>query len=321
MSELIVKPFKEKVDLQICIPAYRREKELKTLHDSIRKSLVSINYNIYFLLNGASDNVKKLVLDELSLFENTGVILFNENIKEDIFIWPLLNLPKGHFWIIGDDDSITDKANEVVERSLKNDLTILNYDLYDQALEKKLFGSFLEKYFKKQSNYIDKKYLFSNLSEKLSFISSIIIRSNIISKDFISIEPKSFQFGGMIYTSLADHDKDLKISFEETICLNQRGNNISNDDKYVTDDIFINDLRFFYLSMLKIPVYRYSAIVKLIKATFLLTPRLLLRSSIEHRYPRTESFFIIDYIYFFVVKFFIRLIPKAFFIFLKSVFR
>ena len=93
MSEIIVKPFKEKVDLQICIPAYRREKELKTLHDSIRKSLVSINYNIYFLLNGSSDNVKKLVLDELSLFENTGVILFNENIKDYIIIWPLLNLP------------------------------------------------------------------------------------------------------------------------------------------------------------------------------------------------------------------------------------
>ena len=55
----------------------------------------------------------------------------------------IIKFTKRPFWIIGDDDSITDKANED-EKMLKNDLTILNYDLYDQALEKNCLEVFLK---------------------------------------------------------------------------------------------------------------------------------------------------------------------------------
>ena len=45
------------------------------------------------------------------------------DLKQSFGCSSVTKIANGEFiWIIGDDDSITDKANEVVERSLKNDL-------------------------------------------------------------------------------------------------------------------------------------------------------------------------------------------------------
>ena len=125
MPEIIVKPLKKEVDLQVCIPVFEREEELLVLYDSISRSLDGLNYNIYFLLNGATDNVKQLVFNEFSQLDNSGVVIFDKNVKDDVFVWPFFNLPKGLFWIIGDDDFVTDNAKDVVKKAQKNDLTIL----------------------------------------------------------------------------------------------------------------------------------------------------------------------------------------------------
>lgn len=318
MYQFIVKPLEKKVDLQICIPVYKREIELIALVKSIRKSLKGINYNIYFLLNGATENAKNLVTEKLALTENSGIISFEKNIEEDIFIWPFFNLPKGLTWVIGDDDFIEKDAYDAVLNSMNYDLTILNYDLYDHNLDKKLYPSYLERYFKKEHHLNNIKFLFSNLGERLSFISSVIIDTNIISSDIKNHKPKSFQFASLIYYSILKNKEKVKIYFESNICLKQRGNNISKDDKLITDNIFINEIRLFYLSMIYSPTYRIPAFFKLTIYTILHTPRLLIRSRIEDRSPDVKGFFVIDQLYLTMVSILIRFIPKSFFKYIRN---
>tara|TARA_B100000925_G_C22002838_1_gene472150 strand:+ start:1900 stop:2865 length:966 start_codon:yes stop_codon:yes gene_type:complete len=309
MPEIIVKPLNKEVDLQVCIPVFEREEELLVLYDSISRSLDGLNYNIYFLLNGATDNVKQLVFNEFSQLDNSGVVIFDKNVKDDVFVWPFFNLPKGLFWIIGDDDFVTDNAKDVVKKAQKNDLTILNYDLYDNKLENKLSEGYLERYFRNVGNEIDIKYVFSNLSEKLSFISSVIVNSRKLLFDYSSSEPKSFQYASLIYNSISKSERKVNIFFEAKVCLKQRGNNIPSKHRSVTDNIFINELRAFYISMMRNPSFRFSSIQKLLKATFIYTPRLLIRSKIEGRSASVKSFFLIDFVYFFIIKLFVKIIP------------
>ena len=318
MPKYLLKPREQHVDLQICIPVYKRVNELLILANSIRDSLDGLNYNLYFLLNGASEDVKTLVLEKLSKFNNTGVIFFEENIKEDIFIWPLLNLPRGHFWIIGDDDFVLGNARDIVIKSLNNDLTILNYDLYDQNLENKVIENYLGRDFLSNNQDIDIKNLFSILGDKLCFISSVIVNSKILSFNSIDMAPKSFQYASLIYNSFAKYEMETRIFFEDQICFRQRGNNIPNDVKHLTDDIFINDIRFFYIRMLKEPVYRFSAFFKLIELTFVLIPKRLIVCRIEGRVSNVRTFTFIDYLYLFVVKNILRVVPVNFLIFLRD---
>lgn len=321
MPEIIVKPLNKEVDLQVCIPVFKREAELLKLYDSISRSLDGLNYNIYFLLNGATDNVKQLVFNKFAELDNSGIVIFNKNIKDDVFVWPFFNLPKGLFWVIGDDDFVTENARDVIKKAQKYDLTILNYDLYDSNLENKLSGDYLGKYFTKVDNEMDIKYVFSNLSEKLSFISSVIVNSSKLSIDYSSVEPKSFQYSSLIYNSLSKSKRKASIFFEKKICLKQRGNNVLYEDRSVTDNIFINELRAFYISMTHNPLFRFAAIRKLIQATFIETPRLLIRSKIEDRSANVKSFFFIDFVYFFVIKLFIKIIPVHFFKLLRGFLR
>lgn len=313
MPQFIAKPHKKKVDIQICIPVYKRETALIDLVKSIEESLEGINYNLYFLLNGATENAKNLVTKKLGIKPNFGIVFFEENIKEDIFIWPFFNLPKGLTWVIGDDDFLNEESYNAVLNALNHDLTILNYDLYDKNLEHKLIPSYLEGYFLKSPNPINIKYLFSNLGEKLAFISSVIINTNIIAQTKNNFEPKSFQYASLIYYSILKYQKQINIHFEKKICLKQRGNNISLDDKSVVDEIFINEIRVFYLLMFRYRKYRIPAIFKLIKYTFIQTPRLMIRSKIEGRTTAAKGFFIVDHIYLFIVKVFVRFLPKSFF--------
>tara|TARA_B100000886_G_scaffold340029_1_gene307542 strand:+ start:1275 stop:2240 length:966 start_codon:yes stop_codon:yes gene_type:complete len=321
MPEIIVKPQNKEVDVQVCIPVYKREEELLELYDSISSSLDGLNYNIYFLLNGAADNVKQLVFNKFSELDNSGIVIFDKNIKDDVFVWPFFNLPKGLFWVIGDDDFVTENARDVIKKAQKYDLTILNYDLYDSNLKNKLSGDNLGRYFTKVDNEIDIKYVYSNLSEKLSFISSVIVNSSKLSIDYSSSEPKSFQYASLIYNSFSKSKRKASIFFEKKICLKQRGNNIPLKHRSVTDNIFINELRAFYISMMRNPLFRFAAIRKLIKATFIETPRLLIRSKIENRSANVKSFFFIDFVYFFIIKLFINIIPVQFFKLLRGFLR
>ena len=321
MPAIIAKPLNKEVDIQVCIPVFQREEELLVLYDSISKSLSGLNYNVYFLLNGATDNAKKLVFKEFAKLDNSGIVVFDKNIKDDIFVWPFFNLPKGLFWIIGDDDFVTENARNVVQKAQNYDLTILNYDLYDNNLENKISGSHLERYFRKAGNEIDIKYVFSNLSEKLSFISSVIINSRKLSFDYSSSEPKSFQYASLIYNSISKSKRKVNIFFEDKVCLKQRGNNVLYEDRSITDNIFINELRAFYISMIHNPLFRFAAIRKLIQATFIETPRLIIRSKVEGRSAKVKSFFFIDFVYFFVIKLFIKIIPVQFFKLLRGFLR
>ena len=135
-AKIILKPSNEKFDIQICIPAYKRENELEVLFQSIRNHLDDVDYNLYFLLNGANENVKKIVLEKLAIYNNTGVVIFEENIKDGVFTWPFFNLPQGLFWVVGDDDLLTERSREAIKKAIEYDLTILNYDLYDNQLKK-----------------------------------------------------------------------------------------------------------------------------------------------------------------------------------------
>ena len=136
MPKIILKPSNEKFDIQICIPTYKRENELEVLFQSIRNHLDDVDYNLYFLLNGANENVKKIVLEKLAIYNNTGVVIFEENIKDGVFTWPFFNLPQGLFWVVGDDDLLTERSREAIKKAIEYDLTILNYDLYDNQLKK-----------------------------------------------------------------------------------------------------------------------------------------------------------------------------------------
>ena len=60
MPKIILKPSNEKFDIQICIPAYKREYELEVLFQSIRNHLDDVDYNLYFLLNGANEMLQFL---------------------------------------------------------------------------------------------------------------------------------------------------------------------------------------------------------------------------------------------------------------------
>lgn len=318
MPHLIRKPRINNPDLNICIPVYKRKKELVLLFDSIITSLNGINYNLYFLLNGPDGEVKDLVLKKLAKFENTGVIYFEDNIGEDIFIWPLFNLPKGKFWIIGDDDLLVNYSHKAILKSLKYDLTILNYDLYDHNLKNIVTSNYLGREFSQISEIINNRILFHALGEKITFISSVIINSEILNKQNFKLAPKSFQFASLIYNALESSTPEIKVFFEKNVSLKQRGNNILSEDKHITDEIFINDIRLFYLSMLSKRAYMFSAFLKLLKSTFINTPRLLLRSHLEGRHPSVKGFFLIDKLYLFTINIIIRCVPSKFYIFLKK---
>jgi hypothetical protein len=318
MPKYLAKPQTDIVDLNICIPVYKRTSELSQLVSSINKSLYGINYNLYFLLNGSTNEVKQLVLNNFIKTSNIGVILFNENIKEDIFIWPLFNLPQGRFWIIGDDDFIEDNARDAVLDSLKHDLTILNYDLYDKTLDSIVKENYLGRLLVKRKKNLDIKYIFDSLGEKISFISSVIVNSKILSLDSVVSSPKSFAYASLLYGSFAESNLKTKIFFEKKICLKQRGNNILIKDMKIIDDIFINDIRLFYLNMTSKKIYRYKAIKKFLIATFFLIPKLLIASRLSNRNPIIKTFFYIDFLYLFIVKSIIRIIPKFVFNFLRK---
>ena len=168
---------------------------------------------------------------------------------------------------------------------------------------------------------MDIKSVFSIFGDKLTFISSVIINSKILSLNFASSKPKSFQYASLIYNSISKSKRKASIFFEDEICLKQRGNNIPLKYRSVTDNIFINELRAFYISMMRNPLFRFAAIRKLIKATFIETPRLLIRSKIENRSANVKSFFFIDFVYFFIIKLFINIIPVQFFKLLRGFLR
>ena len=321
MPKIILKPSNEKFDIQICIPAYKREYELEVLFQSIRNHLDDVDYNLYFLLNGANENVKKIVLEKLAIYNNTGVVIFEENIKDGVFTWPFFNLPQGLFWVLGDDDLLTERSREAIQKAIEYDLTILNYDLYDNQLKKKLKPNYLGSLMPSKNIEMDIKSVFSIFGDKLTFISSVIINSKILSLNFASSKPKSFQYASLIYNSISKSKRKASIFFEDEICLKQRGNNIPLKYRSVTDNIFINELRAFYISMIHNPLFRFAAIRKLIQATFIDTPRLLIRSKIEGRSANVKSFFFIDFVYFFVIKLFIIIIPVQFFKLLRGFFR
>ena len=92
---------------------------------------------------------------------------------------------------------------------------------------------------------MDIKSVFSIFGDKLTFISSVIINSKILTSNFASSEPKSFQYASLIYNSFSKSKKKIKYFFEDEICLKQRGNNIPLKHRSVTDNIFINELRAF----------------------------------------------------------------------------
>lgn len=309
MPKIILKPSNKKFDIQICIPAYKRENELEVLFKSIRNSLDGIDYNLYFLLNGASDNVKKIVFEKLAIYNNTGVVVFEKNIKDEVFIWPFFNLPQGLFWVIGDDDFLTINAKETILKAVKHDLTILNYDLYDNQLKEMLQPNYLGSLLPKKDLELDIKSIFSIFGDKLTYISSIIVNNKILSEDYASSKPKSFQYASLIYNSISKCSRKVNIFFEHKVCLKQRGNNIPIKDRSITDNIFINEIRAFYVSMMRNPLFRLSALLKFFKSTFIDIPRLLIRSKIEGRYVRVKSFFLLDLVYFFIIKIFIKIIP------------
>ena len=318
MPKYILKPQTDIVDLNICIPVYKRTSELTQLVSSIKKSLYGINYNLYFLLNGSTNEVQQLVLNNFIKSSNIGVIVFNENIKEDIFIWPLFNLPQGRFWIIGDDDFIEDNARDAVLDSFNYDLAILNYDLYDNKLNSVVKEDYLGRLFFKRKDNLDIKDIFDNLSDKINFISSVIINSKILSMDSVVSSPKSFAYASLIYGSFAKSNLKTKIFFEKKICLKQRGNNIALEDMVIVDEIFINDIRVFYLNMASKKIYRYGAIKKFLIVTFFLIPRLLIACRLGNRNPIIKTFFYIDFLYLLIVKSIIRITPKFIFNFLRK---
>ena len=137
---------------------------------------------------------------------------------------------------------------------------------------------------------MDIKSVFSIFGDKLTFISSVIINSKILTSNFASSEQSHFSMQALFIIHFLKV-KENQVFFEDEICLKQRGNNIPLKHRSVTDNIFINELRAFYISMMRNPLFRFAAIRKLIKATFIETPRLLIRSKIENRSANVKSFF------------------------------
>jgi hypothetical protein len=291
---LIKSPSNKLTQLAICIPVYKRVSELHELIESIEHSIQKHPIQVFFLLNGVSSEIRDNVINSFGSVDNYGILEFEENTGEAIFQWPFFNLKNEFIWIIGDDDKLLPNIDKAIDIALTNDVTILNYDLYDKSLSRSIKNNFLGRKFDKSRKQMTAKSMFTVFGHLVTFISCVIVRKSVAERKYSLIPPLSFSYASLIYHSLSSKTESNRIAFFPEIALRQRGANIANSDMDRIDDIFLNEIRSFYFGMMKSETFRMQALISIIKLTVLSLPFHLYRSRRQGRAPKIAFFGVFD---------------------------
>ena len=200
--------------INICIPTFERSSCLKVLIQSIIDSAApefNNNIKIFISDNNSQDGTEELVKKIIS---NTNISITYYKQKKNI--GPLYNLIKsldmakaseGYYWLMGDDDKLTNNAIKEIINELgnhKQNILLLNRYICDNNL--KIIKS--DNYFYVDSNivynindqfsYLNYLQSIKTLDGLMCFISSIIIDTSILKWILIKAEKDTF-YGNCLF--------------------------------------------------------------------------------------------------------------------------
>ena len=163
--------------LSVCIPTYNGGDNLKYIINKLIKIQPKYEFEICVSDNDSTDNTLKFMLDNVQKY---SFIKYNRN-KENLgFVYNfdyVLNMANGEYrWLLGDDDDIVEenlsKVINVLKRE-KADICVVN----GKSLRPGLRVNNI-----KSGCFYDKNEVLSKLAEHMSWISTLILKKNVVTE-------------------------------------------------------------------------------------------------------------------------------------------
>jgi len=169
--------------LSLCIPTFNRCEFLKKQLNNIYKNLDKIKkkdlIEICISDNASSDKTLDVIKDFQNLF-NIKININPENYGATVNIIKVLNLSTGkYFWLLGDDDEISDESVSYLLNLLQNnDYDVLHTKIVEEKNKNAFFPNYSEELFINKKNYI--KFLKEDRAYCIGFLSSTIFKREFI---------------------------------------------------------------------------------------------------------------------------------------------
>lgn len=288
-----------KVLLSICIPTWNRYQFLDKCLNSIRKNILELDYDqssieILIFNNKSTDNTEKIINKYKRLIPQIKSTTNKYNIGADLNISNCYDKAIGEFiWTLGDDDQVIPGTFNYVLKMIKNNLINKNIGvIYVKSFsynDIEISPPPSSKRIKIMSS--DKILL--KLNVKLTFISSLIIRSSKTKNSQIYASSNLVQFN-LVVDLLNKYDNHVVI--DRYSVLSKR----DNSGEFVNQNIEnYNRVNVFLLKFLKI-VRRYKnkqKTYKIVKKKLLINYFLFVYAFTWKSSPKKEDLILFDRIY------------------------
>jgi glycosyltransferase involved in cell wall biosynthesis len=254
--------------LSICIPTYNRANKLLNSLNLIINKIQHYNIPIFISDNNSNDNTS-LVINQLK--QTYPYIYYsknNENFGLDVNIEKALKLSNTKYsWLFGDDDFFEVENIHSLMHELEKDYSLIVLSRYLN---------------KKKTIYKDPNILLSELCSNMTWISTLIIRRDIItSGEFNKFYQSNWCHLGVIFNYFSINETN--VLFYPSIIIKELPNNKSYYNKYVFRTLVL-DLSKLLIELPK-SIYKYSSkkvAIRLHNSEFLDYRRFLIKSRINN---------------------------------------
>lgn len=195
--------------LDIIIPVYNEEGNLKLLNDKINKELNNIDYQIIYVNDGSTDNTYKVLEELYNSSSNIKVINFARNFGKDAAMYAGMEVSTSSYCAIIDSDlqqnpKYIKKMLEFLESNPDYDQVAM---INNERLEENILSRFLKKSFYKFINLISDTKFKENASDFRMF-------TNVAVKSIISLH-ESNRFSKGIFSWVGFKTKYMEYKVEK----------------------------------------------------------------------------------------------------------